>query len=359
MSRILRSSLCLLIVGCTLCSAFTSICKKEQSLALSAKRSIQNNNKNIGILETCERQTEKICTSSVNFVPAGDFVWTRAFAIFASVVMTTSVLQPVPASLAASPTLNEAIVELSETSYPILQALDPVPFGAFSTKIGDFFLKNIKQEKLAKSIELGIDALDSAPSEKLAEFNVVLKEAYAGVDVDSCRKVPLPPKSIVDKFGGIAAESVDPEKLKTFGETWKPSLEALEKIKTNDDTICLPASRASLDKLALAQADLARNFGKAETKAFVSYTGPVLKSSVTISKALSWVNDAKTLAPTATPQAKKEFAAVGKKVESASQLEIARNKIAEQKAKQENARNKIAEQKAKQAASRAAVATQQ
>eukprot|EP00532_Pseudo-nitzschia_australis_P000389 CAMPEP_0168185448 /NCGR_PEP_ID=MMETSP0139_2-20121125/13849_1 /TAXON_ID=44445 /ORGANISM="Pseudo-nitzschia australis, Strain 10249 10 AB" /LENGTH=250 /DNA_ID=CAMNT_0008107279 /DNA_START=241 /DNA_END=993 /DNA_ORIENTATION=- len=239
-------------------------------------------------------------------------------------------MPPVPASHAAVPTLNEAIVELSETSYPILRTLDTVNFQAFSVKIGELLL-DINPDKLGKSIDLGIDVLDSAPAEKLEDFNGVLKEAYADLSTDSCRLVPLPPATIVNRFATIAAEKVDADKLQTFRETWKQSLGALPK---TDDKICLPPTRSSLDKLALAQADLARSFGKAESKAFASYTAPILKTTIAQKKTLSLLDDAKTLAPTATPQAKKEFAAAGKKAEAASQLEIARNKVAEQKARQ-------------------------
>jgi hypothetical protein len=153
--------------------------------------------------------------------------------------------------------------------------------------------------------------------------------------------VPLPPMAIVDKFSNIAAENVDDEKLKTFQETWKPSLDALKK---TDESICLPPTRASLDKLALAQADLARTFGKGESKAFASYVTPVLKQNITPGKALSLVDDAKKLAPNASPQAKKDFAAAGKKAEAASKLEVARNKLAEQKAKQAASKAALAKQ---------------
>lgn len=271
-------------------------------------------------------------TSATHIVSSG----LRIAAISTSVLVATMTMPPVPASLAAVPTLNEAIVELSETSYPVLRELDTVNFQAFSIKIGEILL-DINPDKLGKSIDLGIDVLDSAPAEVREQFDAVLKEAYADLNTDSCRLVPLPPMTIVDRFATIAAEKVDADKLRIFRETWKPSLDALQK---TDDKICLPTTRASLDKLALAQADLARSFGKAETKAFASYTGPMLKTSVSPKKALSLVDDAKTLAPTASQQAKKEFATAGKKADTASQLEIARNKVAEQKARQ--AANKAA-----------------
>jgi len=238
-------------------------------------------------------------------------------------------IPPVPPSFAAVPTLNEAIVELSETSYPILRSLDPANFQAFSVKVGELLLNNINADKLGKSIDLIIDVLDSASPEQLANLNTVLSETYGPLSTESCTLVPLPPMSVVDRFAAIAVERVDIDKLQTFQQTWKPSLDALKK---TDNSICLPPTRASLDKMALAQADLGRSFGKTETKAFVSYTGPMLKTSITSKKALALVEDAKAVAPRASAQVTKDFAAAGKKAEAASKLEIARNKAAAKRA---------------------------
>lgn len=319
--------LSLFLVGCKLCSAFTSI----------GTNNILSTSFPISILSLTAEHRQKAHTT-VERADSPPTIGAVSLAI-ALGVATTVFVQPIPSALATPPTLNEAIVEVSATSYPILRALDPVAFREYSTNIGDLFLHNdkINPDKLGKSIELGIDALDSAPSEKIADFNLVLKNAYADVSVDSCRMVPLPPKTVVEDFEKLASEKVDPDKLKAFTEKWSPSLEALKK---TDESICLPPTRSTLDKLALAQADLGRAFGKAETKAFFSYTGPFLKSSITPAKALSLVNHAKTLAPGASAQAKKDFAAAAKKAESASQLELARNKVAELKAQQ--AANKAA-----------------
>mmetsp|Transcript_55653 Transcript_55653/g.64244 ORF Transcript_55653/g.64244 Transcript_55653/m.64244 type:complete len:352 (-) Transcript_55653:23-1078(-) len=256
-------------------------------------------------------------------------------ALLSATIFMTSLMSPstVPAAHAVLPTLNEAIVEVSESSYPILKALDATNFQAFTTKIGDLLLDRIPADKLGKSIELAMDTLDSVSTSRLEEFNGILKVEYSDVKVDSCTLVPLPPMSLVNKFQTLAIDKVNPDKLATFQQTWKPSLDVLANAKT-ENAICLPTSRSSLDKLALAQADVGKSFGKQEIKAFQAYTGPVLKSSITIGKALSFVEDAKTLAPTASPQAKKEFAAAGKRIEAASKLEVARNDYADKKAQQ-------------------------
>jgi len=327
--KIIFCSISLFLVGSTLCSAFTNLGGPQQGTTLSIQASISTSSSSL----SAERSGER----SASVEPSSDFVakcWRRAAVTAASMVVATTLtmVQPtvmIPAAFAAQPTLQEAIVEVSETSYPILKALDSTNFKEFSTKIGDLLLR-INPDKLGKSIELGIDALDSAPPEKIAAFNAILAEAYTDVSVDSCKMVPLPPMAVVDKFAAVAAEKVNPDKLKAFEETWKPSLEALKK---TDESICLPPSAKTLDRLALAQAELGSSYGKAEMKAFGSYTGPILKQTITPGKALSFVNDAKTLAPTASSQAKKDFANAGKKVEQASQLQMARDKIADQKAK--------------------------
>lgn len=256
-------------------------------------------------------------------------------ALVSATIFLTSMTLPttVPAAQAVLPTLNEAIVEVSESSYPILKALDATNFQAFTTKIGDLLLDRIPADKLGKSIELAMNALDSVSTSKLEEFNGILKVEYSDVKTESCTLVPLPPMSLVNKFQTLAIDKVNPDTLATFQKTWKPSVDALSNAKT-DNAICLPTSRSSLDKLALAQADVGKSFGKSEVKAFQAYTGPVLKSSITIGKALSFVEDAKTLAPTASPQAKKDFATAGKRIEAASKLEVARNDYADKKAQQ-------------------------
>eukprot|EP00536_Pseudo-nitzschia_multiseries_P003880 jgi/Psemu1/253049/estExt_Genewise1Plus.C_620009 len=312
---------CLFLAGCTLSSGL-SVDDKLPRKVVSVKT---NNNPTLLLSSRTEEPKKNGKDATTDFLGNG----LRAAALSASVMVATMTLPPVPASHAAVPTLNEAIVELSETSYPILRQLDATNFRAFSVKIGEILL-DINPTKLGKSLDLGIDVLDSVPTEQLGEFNTVLKGAFADLSTDACVLVPLPPMTIVDRFAAVAADTVDADKLKTFRATWQPSLDALPKA---NDKICLPPTRASLDKLALAQADLARSFGKAEIKEFTTYTGNLLKTSIPQKKALSLVDDVKSLAPNATPQAKKDFAAAGKKAETASKLEIARNKVAEQKAK--------------------------
>lgn len=227
------------------------------------------------------------------------------------------------ASLMATPpafaqTLDEAIVDVSQSSYPILKALRAETFVPFSEKIGKLLL-DIPKDKLGKSLGLGVDMYNSVPADKVTALNEVVTGAFADLKPDSCTLVPLPSASVAEKFTAIAGETVDPAKLKAFGEAWGPTLSALPK---TDAGICLPSS-ASLDKLALAQADIGRSFGAGEGKAFATATTATLKSKLSLGTLLPLVKDAEKLAPTATAAEKARFQTAGKNIERVSKIEAA------------------------------------
>ena len=75
----------------------------------------------------------------------------KAFVLAAA--CSASLLAGAPHAALAAPTLNEAIVEVSQTSYPILKALTAETFVPFSAKIGKLVL-DIAPDKLGKSIAL-------------------------------------------------------------------------------------------------------------------------------------------------------------------------------------------------------------
>merc|ERR1740139_148708 len=251
---------------------------------------------------------------------------------FLAAACSASLLAGVPHQAIAAPSLNEAIVEVSQTSYPILKALKAETFVPFSAKIGKLVL-DIAPDKLGKSIDLGVDVFLSAPAEKLATLNGVVKESFAGIEAASCTLVPLPSSAAATKFKDIATASVDAAKLKAFAEAYGPTLAALPKTEAGD-FICLPPS-ASLDKLSLAQADVGRSFGAEESKRFSAYTTPVLKGAITISKVFPLLDDAKRLAPTATSQEKAAYQAAGKRIESAAKGEAQKANLARQAAARE------------------------
>ena len=239
---------------------------------------------------------------------------------------------PPAQAIGPPPTLNDAIVELAEASYPILKAQQAETFAPFQDKVGSLLLKKIKPEKLAKSIDLGLDALNSVPDEKVRALEAAVKEAYSGVNPQSCDLVALPPTSLVERVkASDAVAKVDPSKLQRFGDKYGGAYKALAK---TDAAICLPSAEA-LDKLALAQADVGRAIGAEESKKFGVWTEAALKSSIGLSDALPLATDAKKLAPSATAQEKLRFQKAGKTVENAAAGEAARARLAKQQAGRE------------------------
>jgi len=224
--------------------------------------------------------------------------------------------------------LDDAIVEVSESSYPIIKKLNAEKFVPFSEKIGNLFL-DIKPEKLGKAIDLSIDVFNSVPDEKLAPLKATIKESFADLKTDSCTLVPLPSAATADRYKAIAEQNVAPEKIKAFAEKWGDALQSLSK---TDGAICLPSS-AALDKLSLAQAEVGKSFGAEESKKFAAFAEPLVRAKLGMGTVLSLAGDAKGLTPTATAEESGAFQSAGKKIERIAKEERTRQLQAEARAR--------------------------
>lgn len=264
-----------------------------------------------------------------NLVEAALGAWKN---VFLSTLLCAPLLwgEPSP-TFAAPPTASQVIVEVSESSYPLLKALTKETFVPLSTKLEQTIL-DIKPDKLAKAIDLGVDAFNSVPTEAVNTFTGNIEEAFAKLRTDSCTLVPLPDPILADRFKALAAQNVDEIKLKKFQGTWGKTLKALSK---TEDAICLP-SVEDLDKLALAQADIGRSFGAEETKKFATYVEPLAKQSFPIGKILPLIGDFKRQAPTATAQEKARFQAAGKQAETLAKTSSAQKAMPEAASQREH-----------------------
>jgi len=245
-----------------------------------------------------------------------------------------------PPALAAPAPLNDAIVEATEASYPIIQALDGA-FPGFTRQLGKLVL-DIKPEKLAAPAEKLVDVFNSVPPGKIATFNSVVKEAFADLKTDSCTLVPLPPAQVADQFKAVAKSTVDPAKIKAFGDAWGGTIAALSK---TDSAICLPPV-ATLDKLALAQAEVGRSFDYDTVQQFFDVAVPVLKSEIRLTDdTMALLVSSKNQATDATTQDKLAFQRASKKLEESSKYE-----------KEKMARARLLERRAEAAAAKKAAA---
>ena len=272
---------------------------------------------------------------------------------------------PAP-TLAAQPNMNDAIVEFSEAVHPIL-AVQNTAFPAFTEQVAALLFTSVEPSKLANSIEVSLDALNSVPKEKIADFNGVVKDAFAGLEVDKgCRLVPLPPKPLVDKVLQVCASNsrcgplmrrqrgltdvsthrlrwcasqteavslVDKGKLSAYGAAWG---ETYKLLPTDDaylgpdgntySVMCLPPP-AGLDKLALAQADIGRSIGAAELKRFKD-TVPATLKAIRPTDAIPLAKTAERLAKI-PPEQVVRLNSARKAVEKAAEAEAYKARLAE------------------------------
>ena len=140
---------------------------------------------------------------------------------------------PLAADAAPQPTMDDAIVAFTEAAYPVIRAQNSA-FPTLTEQIGALVFKSVPPQKMAKSIDLSLDALNSVPEETVAELNGVVREAFDGLRVESCGVVPLPPKSLVESISNTEAFAlVDKAKL----GAWK------DKCRLPPELLPMPARR--------------------------------------------------------------------------------------------------------------------
>lgn len=256
--------------------------------------------------------------------------------VLCSVLLAAALLTTPPALAAppSQPTLDDAILEVSRTSYPIIKALRTESFVPFTEKLGDLFL-GLPPDKLGTTIALGAEVFNSVPDETVSAFNAVVKDAFADLKTDSCTLVPLPSATTAEAFAKLASISVEPTQLKAVRAKWGPVLEALP---TTGNGICLPPVE-TLDRLALAQAEVGRSFGSEESRRLGKYATPFLALSITIDDVLPLFADAKKLTPTATNAEKTAFRFAGTKIEAVAKREALAREKAEREAERVEALN--------------------
>lgn len=266
---------------------------------------------------------------------------------------------PVSAPAKPPPTLDEAIVEFSEAVWPIIE-IQNTALPEFTEQVAALIFSSVEPGKLAKAIDVSLDALTSVPSDKVTELNGVVKEAFNGLDASSCGVVPLPPKGLVGKIANTQALSlVDKGKVKALDAKWS---ETLKLLPTRDDypgpdgalysVICLPPP-AKLDQLALAQASVGRSIGAAEAKRFADVVPATLKT-IPPTDAIPLAKQAEKLAKIPAEQ-KVRLNAARKAVEKAAEQEAYKARLAATNARSAQAKAELQAQNEAREAARAAI----
>ena len=220
--------------------------------------------------------------------------------------------------------VSEAIVQTSEAAFPVLRTIKSDVGLSLYGDVAEVLLDNVEPDQLAKTVDLGIDAILSVPTDDLARFNAVVKEQYSGLSASNCELVPLlPPADVLSRLAkSDAAAKVDQARLKALNAAIESSLGLLPR---TERAICLPPDASALSKLLLAQRDLAGSVGASAGRAFGAQASDALKViplSDLIAPALNAQRDLTNGASLSQKQALK-LAAV--KLESAVKIEAAKS----------------------------------
>jgi len=188
---------------------------------------------------------------------------------------------PNTANALVSPSVEEALIEASDATYPILKTLKPEYIEPLSGSIVKLLVNKVPSDKFVNFLDKGADVIMSIPENDLAAFTSSIKDAYSDLSPETCDLVPLPVDA-ANKFAtseGLA--KVDPNKLKAVNEKLDATIKAISKqTRKNDDdvtsttitAICLPTEK-NLEKLFIGQTELSltlkkealQEFGKAGT----------------------------------------------------------------------------------------------
>lgn len=215
-----------------------------------------------------------------------------------------------PASAAADTvygSLETAIIDASDATYPVLKSLTAEMVSPLGTKISNLITKKMSADKLATALDSGANALLSIPDDKLEKFTTTVKESYAGVSGISCSSIPLPVDAI-NSLTPTATASVDAAKLEQVTKKLASTAQAIPFTSTSG--ICLPASKEGLEKLWIAQTELVINIPKAAKQDLVAKAGSAVKS-VPNSDLLRVFPDAKKLLKGVDPKTAKKFELTG------------------------------------------------
>ena len=169
----------------------------------------------------------------------------------------------------ADTSLEAAINEVNEATYPFIKAQKQETWQPFESKLLDTLLL-AKPSALSATIDSGIDVFLSLPPAKIQALNDVVKTAAATAKLtDSCSAVvPSPaPAALVKRLAASeAVQGASPEKIKAFGDAAGPALKAVGQVAAGD-SICLPPV-SELNKLSLLQIDVIQSVDVAKGKEF-------------------------------------------------------------------------------------------
>jgi hypothetical protein len=171
--------------------------------------------------------------------------------------------------------LQQAIVEASDATYPVLKSLTSETVSPLANKIANLLTKKVSPERLSMALDSAANALLAIPDEKLDQFTQTVKASYEGVSASSCSAIPLPMDAITTFASSDAVKQVDSETLSRAIQ----KISALrQSIPSSDSSLCLPASPQGLEQIWVGQTELALTIPKGVKQELAGKAATAIKS---------------------------------------------------------------------------------
>ena len=172
--------------------------------------------------------------------------------------------------------LETAIIEASDATYPVLQSLTPENISPLSNKIASILANKIPAEKLARALDGTANTLLSIPDDKLEKFVGTVKNSYQDISIESCSTIPFPANAASLVSGSEAVSKLDVEKVqKVADKVISPITQSIP--QSAEKGICLP-SKEGLEQIWIGQTKLALSIPTPIKQQFSADLVPAVKS---------------------------------------------------------------------------------
>jgi hypothetical protein len=196
----------------------------------------------------------------------------------AAVCMGCLLFAPQPAmaiDTTVAGSLQQAIIEASDATYPVLKSLTPETVSPLANKIANLLTKKVSPERLSTALNSAANALLAIPDEKLDQFTQTVKASYEGVSSSSCSAIPLPMDAITTFASSDAVSQLDSE---TLSRAIQKITALRQSIPSSDSSLCLPASPQGLEQIWVGQTELALTIPKGVKRELAGTAAMAVKS---------------------------------------------------------------------------------
>ena len=188
--------------------------------------------------------------------------------------------------------MENAIIQASDATYPVLESLTLDTVSPLSKKITKLLTTKVPTEKLTKALVDGTDTLLSVPDDNINKFVSTVKASYQDINIDTCTKLPIPEESLSLLTESEAFSNIQTEKIQQVNDRIiNPIVKSIP--SPEKGAICLP-SKQGLSEVWLGQTKLVLAIPTPMKQKFGADLAPVV-SSIPNSDLLRILPDAKKI----------------------------------------------------------------